>query len=139
MSGKPGNGGTGWAKAEGGKWVKTNQSPDAIAKAEELLDAVRRKRSERVDGIAANLPPDATLFTRAKAILVDLAENAGDDKDRISAAKALVEATRPLPQQVIRMEQQGDLGQLSPEQLKKELEEAQALLAHDETAKVRLA
>lgn len=45
--------------------------------------------------IIADLPDDAALFVEAKAILLELARGAEDDKNRVSAARALIDAVKP--------------------------------------------
>jgi hypothetical protein len=131
MASRKGNGGTGWVKSTTGEWIQTKTNPDLISKAEEILTTVRAKNAERVAGVAAALPPDAELFKRAKAVLLDLAQNAGEAKDRIAAAKALVDAVRPSPSAA---RGEDDLRGLSPEELKAEVEAARKALGAGELA-----
>ena len=45
--------------------------------------------------MAEDIAPDPELFAMGKAVLVKLALDAREEKDRISAARALIEAARP--------------------------------------------
>jgi hypothetical protein len=49
----------------------------------------------RVDTLLADLPSDPQILQRVKAILLSIAMMATDDKNRVAAARALIEACLP--------------------------------------------
>ena len=49
----------------------------------------------RAHELAENLPDDATLHRYAKAVLLECAESCLDEKNRVAAARALCDVTKP--------------------------------------------
>lgn len=78
----------------------------------------------RARAIVSSVPSDAELFIFGKGTLFELAATAIEQKDRVAAARALIEAVRPPKSKEAGEQLEADLTRLTPAELEAEARQA---------------
>lgn len=86
----------------------------------EWAESRERARARSLELVEV-LPADAVIYASAKAILLDIAEHGGDDKNRVAAARALIDAVKP----AVPKDADDSLGKLTQDALMSEVAAAQ--------------